>query len=158
MHADIARDRARLNADIRCGREAAAARDAADLARDQRALEAQLRDIRHDQRDIDRDEQRVSTLGVKPRGDRSLQGRGGRFPVSHRAALQRPRPADRLPRSRPISVSTLVSGTFLRLAGETGCGWSTGHFLITPTSELPRRSATRLALTFPRLGSSDQRL
>ena len=57
MRADIARDRARLNEDIRCGREAAAARDAADLARDQRALEAQLRDIRHDQRDIYRDEQ-----------------------------------------------------------------------------------------------------
>jgi hypothetical protein len=57
MRADIARDRARLNEDIRCGREAAAARDAADLARDQRALEAQLRDIRHDQRDIYRDGQ-----------------------------------------------------------------------------------------------------
>jgi len=49
--------RDRLNEDIRCGREAAAARDAADLARDQRALEAQLRDIRHDQRDLYRDEQ-----------------------------------------------------------------------------------------------------
>ena len=57
MRADIARDRARLNEDIRCGRQAAAARDAADLARDQRALKAQLRDIRHDQRDIYRDEQ-----------------------------------------------------------------------------------------------------
>jgi hypothetical protein len=57
MRADIVRDRARLNEDIRCGREAAAARDAADLARDQRSLEAQLRDIRHDQRDIYRDEQ-----------------------------------------------------------------------------------------------------
>ena len=56
MRADIARDRARLNEDIRCGRQAAAARDAADLARDQRALKAQLRDIRHDQRDIYRDE------------------------------------------------------------------------------------------------------
>jgi hypothetical protein len=57
MRADIARDTSRLNEDIRCGREAAAARDAADLARDQRALEAQLRDIRHDQRGIYRDEQ-----------------------------------------------------------------------------------------------------
>jgi hypothetical protein len=57
MRADIAGDRARLNEDIRCGREAAAARDAADLARDQRTLKAQLRDIRHDQRDIYRDEQ-----------------------------------------------------------------------------------------------------
>ena len=46
MRTDIVRDRALLNEDIRCGREAAAARDAADLARDQRALEAQLRDIR----------------------------------------------------------------------------------------------------------------
>jgi len=48
MRNDIARDQARLNEDIRCGRSAAAARDAADLARDQRALAAQTRDIRHD--------------------------------------------------------------------------------------------------------------
>jgi hypothetical protein len=34
MRADIARDQARLNEDIRCGRERQAARDAADLARD----------------------------------------------------------------------------------------------------------------------------
>jgi len=51
MRSDIARDRARLNEDIRCGRTAAASRDAADLARDQRALDAQYRDIRHDRRD-----------------------------------------------------------------------------------------------------------
>ena len=49
MRDHIARDRARLDEDIRCGRQAAAARDAADLARDQRALQYQLRDIRHDQ-------------------------------------------------------------------------------------------------------------
>jgi hypothetical protein len=49
MRADIARDRARLNEDIRCGRQGAAARDAADLARDQRAMRYQERDIRHDQ-------------------------------------------------------------------------------------------------------------
>jgi hypothetical protein len=49
MRNDIARDRARLNEDIRCGRQAAAARDAADLARDQRAIRYQERDIRHDQ-------------------------------------------------------------------------------------------------------------
>ena len=55
MRADIARDRARMDEDIRCGREAAAARDAADLARDQRALDAQLRDIRRDRRDLYRD-------------------------------------------------------------------------------------------------------
>jgi len=51
MRDDITRDRARLNEDIRCGRSEAAARDARDLARDQRALDAQYRDIRHDQRD-----------------------------------------------------------------------------------------------------------
>ena len=45
---DIARDRARLNEDIRCGRQAAAAADARDLARDQRALDVQYRDIRSD--------------------------------------------------------------------------------------------------------------
>jgi hypothetical protein len=49
MRDDIARDRARLNEDIRCGRQAAAARDAADLARDQRALNYQVRDIRRDE-------------------------------------------------------------------------------------------------------------
>ena len=58
MQADIARDRARLNEDIRCGRQAAAARDAADLARDQRALDAQYRDIRRDLRYGDRDDYR----------------------------------------------------------------------------------------------------
>jgi hypothetical protein len=57
MRADIAGDRVRLNEDIRSGREAAAARHAADLARDQRALKAQLCDIHRDQRDIYRDEQ-----------------------------------------------------------------------------------------------------
>jgi hypothetical protein len=50
MQADISRDRARMNEDIRYGRSAAAARDAADLARDQRALDAQMRDIHRDQR------------------------------------------------------------------------------------------------------------
>jgi hypothetical protein len=51
MRAHIAQDRARLNEDIRCGRDRAAARDAADLARDQRALAAQARDIRQDYRE-----------------------------------------------------------------------------------------------------------
>jgi hypothetical protein len=55
MQADIARDRARMNEDIRCGRQGAAARDAADLARDQRALDAQYRDVRHDYRERDHD-------------------------------------------------------------------------------------------------------
>ena len=55
MRNDIARDRARLNEDIRCGRQRAAAADAADLARDQRALDSQYRDIRHDRRDLYRD-------------------------------------------------------------------------------------------------------
>ena len=55
MQADIGRDRARLNEDIRCGRQGAAARDAADLARDQRALDAQYRDVRRDYRGYDRD-------------------------------------------------------------------------------------------------------
>jgi len=50
MRDDIARDRARLNEDIRCGRRRAAAADARDLARDQRALDAQYRDIQRDNR------------------------------------------------------------------------------------------------------------
>src|SRR5947207_2730699 len=48
LRSHIAQDRARLNEDIRCGRDRAAARDAADLARDQRELDTVLRDIRHD--------------------------------------------------------------------------------------------------------------
>jgi hypothetical protein len=59
LRADIARDRVRLNEDIRWGRRAAASRDAADLARDQRTLDAQLRDIHRDQRDIHRDQQNL---------------------------------------------------------------------------------------------------
>ena len=59
MQADIARDRARLNEDIRCGRSGAAARDAEDLARDQRALGAQVRDVRQDQFDAFRDRQDI---------------------------------------------------------------------------------------------------
>jgi hypothetical protein len=52
MRYDIARDRQRLNEDIRCGRGGAAAAQARDLARDQRALDSQLRDIRRDRRDL----------------------------------------------------------------------------------------------------------
>jgi hypothetical protein len=59
MRADIARDRARLDEDIRCGRDAAAARDAADLARDQRALDAQVRDVRRDEGDAYWDRQNI---------------------------------------------------------------------------------------------------
>jgi hypothetical protein len=55
MRADMAADQARLNEDIRCGRSNAAARDAQDRARDQRAYNAQARDIRHDQNDVRRD-------------------------------------------------------------------------------------------------------
>jgi hypothetical protein len=46
MREHIARDRARLNEDMRRGRQRAAARDAADLARDERALHAMMRDAR----------------------------------------------------------------------------------------------------------------
>ncbi len=55
LRADIARDRWRLDEDIRCGRRREAARDADDLARDQRALDARLRDVRHDRHDYFRD-------------------------------------------------------------------------------------------------------
>ena len=55
LRADIARDRWMLDEDLRCGREWAARSDAADLARDQRALNRLTRDIRHDQADIYRD-------------------------------------------------------------------------------------------------------
>ena len=59
LRADIARDRWQLNEDIRCGRSGAASRDAADLARDQRALDAIYRDIQRDRADIRRDEREV---------------------------------------------------------------------------------------------------
>jgi len=55
LRADIAADRYRLDRDLRCGRGFAAQRDARDLARDQRALDFQHRDIRHDRRDLDWD-------------------------------------------------------------------------------------------------------
>ena len=52
---EIALDRQRLDEDNRCGRYRAAAEDARDLARHQRALDAQLRDIRRDKADMYRD-------------------------------------------------------------------------------------------------------
>ena len=55
LRADIARDRVRLNQDIRLGRRAAASRAAADLARDRQALRAELRDVHKDRQDINRD-------------------------------------------------------------------------------------------------------
>ena len=45
MRADIARHRARLNDDIRCGREAAAARHAADLDRIEDSVTQQLIEV-----------------------------------------------------------------------------------------------------------------
>jgi hypothetical protein len=48
LRAAVADDRHRLAEDRRCGRRWAAEQDARDLARDQRALEYQLRDIGRD--------------------------------------------------------------------------------------------------------------
>ena len=48
MRNHLAQDRARLDEDIRCGRQEAAARDAADLARDQRVLQAMRVDVHRD--------------------------------------------------------------------------------------------------------------
>ena len=48
LRADVANDQLRLNEAIRCGREAEAARIAADMARDRQALDYQIRDIRRD--------------------------------------------------------------------------------------------------------------
>jgi hypothetical protein len=57
MRNHLARDPARLVEDIRCGRQQAAARDAADLARDQRALQAMRVDVHRDiRRGYDRDD------------------------------------------------------------------------------------------------------
>ena len=53
---DMARDRARLNQDIRSGRGYAAADQARDMAGDRRRLNSRVRDLRHDRRDFDRDD------------------------------------------------------------------------------------------------------
>ena len=50
LRGDIARDQARLNEDLHFRRMAAVAHDRNDLARDQRALKALQRDMRHDVR------------------------------------------------------------------------------------------------------------
>ncbi len=52
MEQHLAADRARLNEDIRCGRSDAAARDAADLARDQQRFQNLRRDVRYDRQDM----------------------------------------------------------------------------------------------------------
>jgi hypothetical protein len=51
LRAAIANDRYRLAEDRRCGRRWAAEQDERALYRDQRALDYQLRDIRHDRAD-----------------------------------------------------------------------------------------------------------
>ena len=55
---EIARDRRRLDEDIRAGRRREAARDADILARDERMLNARLHDVRHDRNDYWRDSYR----------------------------------------------------------------------------------------------------
>lgn len=56
LRADIAHDQWRLDQDIRAGRRRAAYRDERDLERDQQALNALLRDIHHDRRDLRHDD------------------------------------------------------------------------------------------------------
>ena len=51
LRAAVANDRYRLSEDRRCGNRRAAQQDARELARHQRALEYQLRDIRRDRAD-----------------------------------------------------------------------------------------------------------
>ena len=58
LRADIYRDQCRLNDDLRAGRHWAVRRDEAELTRDRRALEARLRDVRHDRQDYFRDSYR----------------------------------------------------------------------------------------------------
>jgi hypothetical protein len=55
LRADIERDRCRLNDDLRTGHRREADHDRADLARDQRALDLRLHDVRHDRNDLYRD-------------------------------------------------------------------------------------------------------
>ena len=55
LRAAIERDRCRLNDDLRAGHRREADNDRADLARDQRALDSRLHDVRHDRNDLYRD-------------------------------------------------------------------------------------------------------
>ncbi len=59
LRADIARDRYRLHEALEDGDEWQASRIARDLARDQQALAALMRDIARDHRDIHRDNQEL---------------------------------------------------------------------------------------------------
>jgi hypothetical protein len=54
LRAAVARDRARLNEDMRYGRRWAAQRDREELMRHEAELRAQYRDVRHDYRGYDR--------------------------------------------------------------------------------------------------------
>src|SRR5260370_22550415 len=60
LRAHIAEDRARMDEHIRCGNDQAAAADAADLARDQRVLNALLRDIQGVRWNLHREYRRYS--------------------------------------------------------------------------------------------------
>ena len=60
LRADIARDRYQLNRALENGDEWRASGIARDWARDQRALDALLRDIARDHRDIRHDEQEIN--------------------------------------------------------------------------------------------------
>jgi hypothetical protein len=60
LRADIARDRYQLHEALEAGDEWRASSIARDLARDQRALDALLRDIARDHRDIRRDQQELN--------------------------------------------------------------------------------------------------
>ena len=55
LRADLARDEWRLREALRYGRRWEAERISRDIARDRRLLDAQLRDIRRDRNDINRD-------------------------------------------------------------------------------------------------------
>ena len=60
LRADIARDRYRLNQALEYGDDWQASRIAGDLARDQRSLDALLADIARDHRDIRHDEREMN--------------------------------------------------------------------------------------------------
>lgn len=77
MRNDIARDRAQLDEDIRCGRQDRAAHDAADLARDQRALQAMRADVHRDiRRGYDGDDDRGYDNGYYRGYDNGYNGNG----------------------------------------------------------------------------------
>lgn len=63
LRMEVARERARLNEDLRCGRRWAVENDRRELMRDERELSMLERDAAYDRRDLRRDDYRYNNGG-----------------------------------------------------------------------------------------------